>query len=69
MWAKPDLNIILDHGDGLFKTVGLDRSLYLDELPENVIIADCAFNVKRVALETSEIRINKILFPGMKGLK
>ena len=62
LWTKLDLDCILDHGDTLFKSLGLGRSLYVDELLTIVKIEDCTFHVNRVAIETAEIRINNFNF-------
>ena len=61
-WNKQDLDTILDKGDHLIKVLGYDRSLFVDELPSNVSIDQCVFNVDHIALETSEIRPNNFDF-------
>ena len=54
-WTTSDLDCILDHGDTLLKSLGLGRSVFVDELPTMISIKDCVFDVKRVAIETTEV--------------
>ena len=55
-FTKFDLDCILDYGDNLFKSLGLSRSIYVDELPNHFEINDCVFDMDCVAIETAEMK-------------
>ena len=49
MWKSSDLNYILDHGDTIFKTVGIPRSLFINELPQIIQIENTNIDIEMLA--------------------
>ena len=46
IWKESDLDFILTHGDNLFKTTGINRMLYSDELPNIFFIENSHFVIE-----------------------
>ena len=61
LWKSFDLDYILDHGDTIFKTIGIPRSPFLNELPQSIAIENTNIDIKLLANYFGFFRQTKIL--------
>eukprot|EP00111_Clytia_hemisphaerica_P015231 TCONS_00044910-protein len=45
IWKDYDLDHILHKGDKVFKDTGINRPLYINELPAQIMIENCRFDI------------------------
>ena len=53
LWKSHDLDYILDQGDRIFKSVGINQPLAVDELPLNLAVEGASASVTMLARESS----------------
>uniref|UniRef100_A0A7M5XKG6 Uncharacterized protein n=1 Tax=Clytia hemisphaerica TaxID=252671 RepID=A0A7M5XKG6_9CNID len=45
VWKDYDLDYILHKGDKVFKDTGINRPLYINKLPAQIMIENCRFDI------------------------